>query len=570
MESLYVGWYLYDLNSTHGTVLNKQRVAPNEFHRLRVGYTFKFGGSSRLHILHGPDDDQDTELTPEDLAALRQKRKNQLEERLKLKPEQEGQTAGGQADADGCSWGIDDDAEDIDPDAVNPFASEEPAEELQLDDPKKALRGWFEREGYDEPEYVVEEKSHGVHVCTVDLPADTPTGQPMRAQVSVQGKKKEAVVQCALEACRLLDRHGLLRQAKHESRKRKAKNWGDNDFYDSDDDTFLDRTGDIEKKRKLRMRRAGKLEEEEREKALTYDQLVGQLMKLETEMKEIQEKLDRNKRMEKDRDADLDDLDAYMMSIKSGGMNATEKTKLKRRMIELKTDTLRLEKLIRIAKPNSLPEVRNKLTSSKTNAVDRSSEQKELEGKEPITSKEASARLAQVSSPNSQIELTHADELNMTPKLDTSVVVAPEAAKDNSIPNTDSPSICKMDISASDRTEASMSLKSQAELEKCLHVSKSDSNDADTPPTQKTQHAPVSESRSSTKPSRKVHVKKSQASVKKAREAPAGGGLAGMVSDLKSKAEEEEYANDPDHITWMPPKGQSGDGRTNLNDKYGY
>ena len=46
-----LGWYLYDLDSTHGTWVNKSKVSPREFHRLRVGYVVKFGGSTRLYIL---------------------------------------------------------------------------------------------------------------------------------------------------------------------------------------------------------------------------------------------------------------------------------------------------------------------------------------------------------------------------------------------------------------------------------------------------------------------------------------------------------------------------------------
>lgn len=50
--------FLYDLDSAHGTIINKQRVPSRHFTKLRVGDQLKFGESTRTYVLLGPEEPQ--------------------------------------------------------------------------------------------------------------------------------------------------------------------------------------------------------------------------------------------------------------------------------------------------------------------------------------------------------------------------------------------------------------------------------------------------------------------------------------------------------------------------------
>ncbi|XP_072030192.1 kanadaptin-like [Amphiura filiformis] len=362
------GFYVFDLDSTHGSFLNKQKVKPKTYCRMHVGHMFKLAGSTRLYILQGPaeDEEAESELSVTELKQMREKQLIELEKQKIQETKEEEEKQRQEEEEKGISWGMDDDdVEEEDPSEENPFAlmSQEEREALYIKDPKKTLRGFFEREGF-ELEYDVEEKDTGhgrQYICRVELPVDDAEGYPITAEAAVSGKKKEAVVACALEACRILDAQGVLRQAKHESKKKKAKNWAEDDYYDSDDDTFLDRTGEIEKKRAARMKKAGVIKEQ----VETFASLTAKLAQVESEMKQIDEDIESLKQTSEQASGD-DSLEAFMSSIKSGtAMDKSKRAKLKIHKIELRKEQAKLLKLINIARPAALPQIKRQAGPSK-------------------------------------------------------------------------------------------------------------------------------------------------------------------------------------------------------------
>ena len=64
-----------------------------------------------------------------------------------------------------------------------------------------------------------------------------------------------------------------------------------NDFYDSDEDNFYDRTGDLENKRKKRkLATTGK---QKKEKAISYDEIMENLNKTQSEYDSLIRKIER-------------------------------------------------------------------------------------------------------------------------------------------------------------------------------------------------------------------------------------------------------------------------------------
>jgi len=225
---------------------------------------------------------------------------------------------------------------------------------LELKDPKKTLRGFFEREGLD-LEYESDERGTGnsrVFVIRVRLPIEDASGEEIFAEGS-STKKKDAVVACALEACRIIDAHGMLRNAMHESeRSKKAKRLAENDFYDSDEDSFLDRTGAVELKRKKRMKKAGKGTEDPVE---TYDSLMESLGSCTREISTIEKSLEDDKRAEElANEEGADDLDDYMITI-AKRLDKKTRISFKHRLALLRKEERRIKRLVELVKPTELP-----------------------------------------------------------------------------------------------------------------------------------------------------------------------------------------------------------------------
>ncbi|XP_041827158.1 kanadaptin [Melanotaenia boesemani] len=559
------GFYVHDLDSTHGTVVNKNRIPPKTYIRLRVGHVLKFGGSTRLFILQGPefDEEEESELTVTELRERARKQKAELEKRMMgdFSDEEEREEEEGESEKDqskvskgeqGCTWGMEEDAApEEDENEENPFSTEfhEDQEAAYLKDPKKALQGFYDREG-EELEFEYEDKSHGSWLCRIKLPVDDAMGRQLVAEVTHTGKKKDAAIQCCLEACRMLEARGLLRQ-EAVSRKRKKKNWEDEDYYDSDDDTFLDRTGTVERKRQERMKKAGKIEE----RPETYESLVAKLSAVEKELAETQKKLSAGKHDPSASSAE-DSLDAFMTAVRSeAAMDGMERRKLHVHMADLRKDVQRLRKLVELTRPTQMPS----LQPSGSSECDKPKKSLPLfgamKGGSKFKLKTGTIGKLPPKRPNLPAELFNMKELSPGGEE----VEEEEAAENEG--DEHCVTACKRDSESSPSTSKETAVldhqkaASEEPKDQSRRQKKSDEAERVPPPSSKKSAAPPT-------PESKAEAETDPSTRKKKTV------MGPSRTPVQLSAQYPE--DDPDYSVWLPPAGQTGDGRTHLNDKYGY
>ncbi|XP_051941670.1 kanadaptin isoform X1 [Hippocampus zosterae] len=569
------GFYIQDLGSTHGTVVNKNKIPPKTFIRLRVGHVLKFGGSTRLFILQGPefDEEEESELTVTELREQGRKQRAELEKRMlgegsnDDEGEDKDEVTSGKSNVSsedsGCSWGMaEEQLPEQDENEENPFSTEfqEDQEAAYLKDPKKALQGFYDREG-EELEFEYEDKSHGSWLCRIKLPVDDALGRQLVAEVTHTGKKKEAAVQCCLEACRMLEARGLLRQ-EAVSRKRKKKNWEDEDYYDSDDDTFLDRTGTVEKKRKERMKKAGKIEE----RTETYESLLAKLSQVEKEVAEAQKKLSTPGEDPSGSSTD-DPLDAFMTAVRSDAtMDALERRKLHVHIADLRKDAQRLRKLVELTRPSQLPSLLPSGSSKSEKPKKALPLFGAMKGGCKFKLKTGTIGKLPPKQPILPPELFNTKELPPGGEEEEEGEEKGEEEPDmaeNKEDHENKP--CEMNVDPleaddliAQATSGQKAEKSVLELKEQNPEKKKSAACTDTGNPFPHQNIKSNHDQSSSESRDRGDEDLNPKKKKKRKGKP--------PAQLSSQYPQD----DPDYCVWMPPAGQTGDGRTHLNDKYGY
>ncbi|KAK7394345.1 hypothetical protein VNO78_14868 [Psophocarpus tetragonolobus] len=595
--------YLYDLGSTHGTFLNKNQVEKNTYVDLRVGDVIRFGRSTRLFIFQGPSDLMPPETNAKLMREVKMREAMMDREASVRRARQEASLA------EGISWGMGEDAVEED---------EDDAEEVTWQSYKGQLTEKQEktREKIIKRMEKIANMKKEINSIRVK---DISQGGLTQGQQTQIARNEQRIAQILEELENLEEtlndsiRESIgARTGKLSLGKKKGAVEDEEEFLSDDDDEFYDRT-----KKKPSHQKPG-----DNQPVETADTLLDKRDVITKEMNEKKELLmiEKHKMLSKSESATQDEvgdsLDAYMSGL-SSQLVYDKSVQLEKELSTLQSELDRVCYLLKIADP--MEEATKKRELKVQEPKPKKSEATSTIKKKPLTEAQKSSEpCAKADNKKPPVETQKISEASVKAGNSIEGEKAEVATLEKSEPGSDRleaenvvfavpkpqwlgavedrvtddtqqlmPPLHLNEIvesnqfvdykdrskilGSSDNTKTSVECKIECAaagliLRKRKHVETTATNSDD-----------ASQQLSSSTSGEKMAEDAVALLLKHNK------GL--YANDVEEGYEEQErtgskrvlgpekpsfFNNEMDYDTWVPPEGQSGDGRTSLNDRYGY
>ena len=139
----------------------------------------------------------------------------------------------------------------------------------------------------------------------------------------------------------------------HAKARKKRSKLEENDFYDSDEDEFFDRTGELNSNAKKTQKRW--IEEEQERGSVDPRQIMEKVAELTKQIESLEAKMAKDKQMRAITKAAEDPLDAFMKQVKQGhALDSMTRSKMHREKAELAKELNKYSKLAALAAPAKL------------------------------------------------------------------------------------------------------------------------------------------------------------------------------------------------------------------------
>lgn len=567
--------YLYDLGSTHGTFVNKHQVKKRAYLELHVGDVIRFGQSSRLYVFQGPND----LMPPEgDLKSIRhakiQAGMQDMEESL-LRAKLEASRV------DGASWGMREDAMELDEDEVEEITWQ--TYKGQLTEKQEKTR--------DKVIKRLEKIAHMKKEIDAIRAKDIAQGGLTQGQQTQIARNEQRMSQILEELENLEEtlnesiRESLGARAGRVSCGKK-KGVNEEEEYVSDDDEFYDRTQKPAKKKGA-----------ENQSIETADSLLDKKDALVREMEDKRKLLlsEDNTSKVNDNLESGDDLDLYMSGL-SSQLDHEKRDRLHNELSSLQSELDRILYLLKIADPSGeaarkremkSQEPKTELFKANPSNVQRSEE------KPGPSKKKGTVSISESSKENTNKEVKETDGN----KSIEYTIVKPQWLGAVDEEKRKEPDVVESQPDVQQENDQFIDYKDRERIVQNSGASVIE-NAGPGLIIRKRKQVKLDEAASN----EAVHAEKPQSSGvdMEAEEAVAlllkhsrgyhalddenehTGDMVCHESSVEKKKKKKKtkttlgpdrppfLASEVSYETWVPPKGQCGDGRTSLNDRYGY